>query len=64
MLRTVLVGGALVVGVVGLYVYNNDWPLFLHLLAFALAFFVLGAIFREGRYRWGGIALIAVMPSR
>lgn len=61
MLRTVLAGGAVLVGMAGLYVYNNDWPLFLHLLAFALLVFALGAVFREGRYRWGGILMVAVL---
>jgi hypothetical protein len=61
LLRTVLVGGAVVMGMTGLYVYNDDWPLFLHLLAYTFIVFALGAAFREGRYRWGAIFMIAVI---
>ncbi len=61
LLRTILVGGAVLMGMTGLYVYNREWPLFLHLLAFTFIVFLLGAIFREGRYRWGAIVLIGVV---
>lgn len=61
LLRTVLVAGAILMGAAGLYVYDRDWPLFIHLLAFTFIVFALGAAFRESRYRWGAIVLIGVI---
>lgn len=60
-LRTILVAGAGVVGMVGMYLHNPTWSFSLHLLAFAFIVFVLGAIFREGRYRWCSIVMIGVV---
>lgn len=60
-LRTVLVAGASIVGMAGLYVYDREWQLFLHLLAFTFIVFGFGVVFREGRYRWSAIFMIAIV---
>lgn len=61
LLRTMLVAGAVLVGMVGMYMHNPSWSFALHLLAYALLLFVLGALFREGRYRWSAIVMIAAV---
>jgi len=60
-LRTLLVGAAALLGIAGLYLYNPGWELFPHLLGMTIALFTLGAVFREGRYRWSALFLIAVV---
>lgn len=63
-LRTVLVVLALVLGVLGLYEWSSPNDLVFYLLGLAVSAISIGALFRESRYRWGGLALFVLVLVR
>ena len=59
--RSVLVGLAVVAGVAGLYEWSPEGRTIFYVLGFAVLSMAVGALFRESRYRWGALALFAVV---
>jgi len=63
-LRSILVALAALLGAFGLHEWCVPGDLVFYLLGFAVIAISLGAAFRESRYRWGGLALIALALFR
>jgi len=62
--RSLLVILAVLIGMVGLYVWSPDQELIFWLLGYSVIAMVLGAVFREPRYRWGALFLFLVVVLR
>jgi hypothetical protein len=60
-LRTAIVAIAGALGAFGLYRWSDDSHFIFYLLTLAVIAISLGAVFREGRYRWGALLLFAVI---
>lgn len=59
LLRTALALAAIGLGVLGLYVWSPGHVLSLALLVFSVLVILLGVVFREPRYRFGALVLLA-----
>ena len=63
-LRTGLVTLLALLSFIGLYKWSPENLFVLHLLAVSVVLIALGALFRESRYRWGALALFAIITAR
>ncbi|MCC6143231.1 MAG: DUF2339 domain-containing protein [Candidatus Hydrogenedentes bacterium] len=59
--RTAMIAVAGALGAYGLYRWSDDSHFIFYLLTLAVIAISLGAVFREGRYRWGALLLFAVI---
>ena len=62
--RSILVALAALLGAFGLHEWCEPGDLVFYLLGLAVIAISLGAAFRESRYRWGGLALLALALFR
>jgi len=63
-LRTGLVTLLAVLSFIGFYMWSPKNLFVLYLLAVSVVLITLGALFRESRYRWGALALFAIITAR
>ena len=63
-LRSLFIALAVILGIAGLSEWSPQDFLTLYLLAVTVIALVLGVLFRESRYRWGGLVLIVVLIVR
>jgi hypothetical protein len=63
-IRSLFVAIAAMVGVLGLSVWGGRNYLTLYWLAHGLAAMILGAVFRESRYRWAALVVFAIAVVR
>ncbi len=63
-LRTGMVTLLVVLAFIGFYMWSPKNLFVLYLLAVSVALITLGALFRESRYRWGALALFAIITAR
>lgn len=64
MLRTGIVAMVAIIGLAGFYMWSPKTLLVFYLLGLAVALIALGALFRESRYRWSALALLAIVTAR
>ncbi len=62
--RTLLAAAAAAIGVAALSAWANARALTLFLIVYAVGAFVIGALFREARYRWAALCVFAVALVR
>lgn len=60
-LRSILVVSTVLLGLMGLYTWCERDIIAFYLLGFAVVMISFGAVFRESRYRWGALALFAIV---